>query len=148
MMTNTGAASVAERAIALILQKYGSLKDLPDEFRKVVWVTIYQACAIGLKLEQGGGPNAIAKSFLMDAGRETFDMGEAVRRMEFLEQMVPLVRSGNPRESAGNAQLVVDMLKWGILDAPDMSGIRRLAARKFAKADPMYGQPIPARLTA
>ena len=36
---------------------------------------------------------------------------------------------------------MVDILKWGILDAPDMSGIRRLAARKFAKADPMYGQP-------
>ena len=50
--------SAPERAIKLISSKYGSLKDLPEEFKQVIWVTVYRASIIGLKIENAGGATA------------------------------------------------------------------------------------------
>jgi len=132
-----------ERAINLIRGKYGSLRDLPEEFRQVVWVTAYRASAIGLKIEAGGGSMALMKSMLTDGGRDAKEFEACTRQLQFLEQMVPIVRSADGRQKLADAQLVVDMLKWGITDAADMSAIRRTIARKFAKADGLYEMAVP-----
>lgn len=88
--------SVAERAIELISSKYGSLKNLPEEFRQVIWVTAYRASAIGLKIESSGGAEALTKSVLIDGGRDAREFESSILALEFLEQMVPIVRSGQP----------------------------------------------------
>ena len=132
-----------ERAINLVRAKYGSLVDLPEEFRQVVWVTAYRASAIALKIEAGGGPMALMKSMLADGGRDAKEFDTCTRQLQFVEQMVPIVRSANGRQKLADAQLVVDILKWGITDAADMSAIRRTIARKLAKAHPLYETAVP-----
>jgi hypothetical protein len=132
-----------ERAIKLIGGKYGSLRDLPEELRQVVWVTAYRASAIGLKIEADGGPMALMKSMLIDGGRDAKEFEACSLQLQFLEQMVPIVRSAEGRQKLADAQLAVDILKWGIEDAANMSAIRRMIARKFAKADSLYEMAVP-----
>lgn len=139
--------SVAERAIELISRKYGSLKDLPEEFRQVIWVTAYRASAISLKIENDGGAIALTKSMLIGGGLDAREFETSIRELEFLVQMVPIVRSGQPRQKAADAQLVIDILKWGIIDAPNMSVVRRMITRKFASADKMYDMPMPEEIS-
>ena len=135
--------SVAERAIELISSKYGSLNYLPEEFRQVIWVTVYRASAIALKIENAGSAIALTKSMLIGGGIDAREFETSIRELELLEQMVPIVRSGQPRQKAADAQLVVDILKWGIIDAPNISAVRRMITRKFASANKMYGMPMP-----
>ena len=134
------------RATALILHRYGALTDLPAELAQVVWVTAYRACAIGLKVENGGGAHAITKSMLIGGGHDARELEHRTRQMEFLNQLVPAVREARLEDRNADAQLAVDILKWCILDAPEMSNIRLFIARKFAKADPMYSQGLPQEL--
>jgi hypothetical protein len=135
----------ADRATALILRCYGGLGDLSEEFAKVIWVTAYRACAIGLQLESGGA-EAITKSMLVGGGHDARELEQRTRQMEFLNQIVPIVRAAKPKDRRADAQLAVDILKWNIIDAADMSNIRRLIARKRAEADPMYSQELPQEL--
>lgn len=136
----------ASRATALILRQYGVLVDLPVELAKVVWVIAYRACAIGMKVEDGGGAQAITKSLLVGGGHDAREFEQRTRQMEFLAKIVPIVRAAKSQDRRVDAQLAVDILKWNIIDAPDMSNIRRLIARKLAKADPMYSQDLPQEL--
>lgn len=136
----------ADRAIALILRQYGGLQDLPPEFAKAIWVTAYRACSIGIKMESGGGALAFTKSMLVGGGHDARELEQRTHQMEFLKQMVPIVRAAKPKDRRVDAQLAVDILKWNIIDAADMSNIRRLIARKLAKADPMYSQQLPHEL--
>ena len=72
------------------------------------------------------------------------DLEEATLRIQFLQKMLPVIRANKTDiAKATDAQLVIDILKWGILDAASMSGIKRTILRQFAKADPMYKMPIP-----
>lgn len=136
----------ADRATALILGRYGGLGDLPEELAQVIWVTAYRACAIGLRIETGGGAKAITKSMLICGGHDARELEQRTHQMEFLEQIVPIIRAAKPKEREADTRLAVDILKWNIIKAAEMSGIRRLIARKLAKADPMYSQSIPQEL--
>lgn len=63
--------------------------------------------------------------------------------------MIPIIRSSASRAAQlADSQLLIDLLKWGIVDAGNMSGLRRTIARQFAKADPEYENPIPREVTA
>jgi hypothetical protein len=62
--------------------------------------------------------------------------------------MIPIIRSSGSRAAQlADCQLLNDLLKWGILDAGSMSGLRRTVARQFAKADSEYKNPIPPEIT-
>ena len=136
---------VAKRTIALIQDQHGSLADLPQELVHVIWVTTYRACEISMEIERGGGAHALTKSMLVGGGTDAREFDRRTRQLGFLKQIVPSIKAGTLRERQADTQLVVDMLKWN-MPATEMSGIRRLLARKFAKADAMYNQPIPACL--
>lgn len=136
----------ASRAITLILQNFGALTDLPLELAKVVWVTSYRASVIWSKVESGGGAIALTKSMLVGGGHDAREFEERTSQIKFLNRIVPMLRAANPKDKKSDTQLVVDILKWEILDASDMSYIRRLIARKFAKVDAMYDQSLPQEL--
>ena len=138
---------VAKRTITLIQHQHGSLADLPQELVHVIWVTTYRACEISMKVEEGGGAIALTKSLLVGGGADARELDRRTRQLGFLKQIVPSVRAGTLRERQADAQLVIDMLKWN-MPATEMSGIRRLMARRLAKADAMYKQPVPACLLA
>ena len=145
-MSSTDFASAAsKRAIHLIRDHHGSVADLPQELVQVIWVTTCRACEISMKMEEGGGAAALTKSLLIDGGIDMREFERRTRQLDFLKQIVPSVRAGTSREREADAQLVIDMLKWN-MPATEMSAIRRMLARKFAKADPMYNQPIPSGL--
>lgn len=90
---------------------------------------------------------ALAKSMLIDGGRDAQEWETSIQELEFLEQMVPIVRSGQPRQKTADAQLVVDILKWRIIDAANLSTVRRMIMRKFASADKMYNMPVPEEIS-
>ena len=46
----------------------------------------------------------------------------------------------------GGSQLLVDVLKWDIIDAGDVPWWQRVRARQSATADPMYRKPVPAAI--
>jgi hypothetical protein len=54
---------------------------------------------------------------------------------------LPLIRS-----QEAESQLLIDILKWNIIDAADMSALRRSVGRLFAKADPAYKESVPAEI--
>src|SRR5271168_638104 len=60
-----------------------------------------------------------------------------------IRRLTPSCRHQLPALALADAQLVVDVLKWGIEDAASMSGLRRTILRQFARADPEYEKPIP-----
>jgi hypothetical protein len=75
-------------------------------------------------------------------------MEEATLELEFLKETVPIIQhSRSSWKQAADSQLLVDMLKWKLLDAPNMSLLRRAWARRKAKPDPMYDRPVPLQLT-
>ena len=57
-----------------------------------------------------------------------------------------MVRKTSATERADVAQLLIDILKWDIDNAGEMSGLRRAVVRRFAKADSLYGAPVPNEL--
>ena len=135
-----------ERAIKMISKRYGSLKDIPKEFRQVIWVTAYKASAIGLKIERDGGAEAITKNILLDGGRDAKALKSSVLELQFLDKMVENVRTGKGIERYADAQLVVDVLKWKMEDVTSMSRISRIINRIFAKADKLYDMQVPKKV--
>ncbi len=99
--------------------------------------------------EAQGGANALVKSMLLDGGRLAREFEQSTLRVKLLHDMIPIIRSGTSRAAQlADAQLLIDLLKWGIIDAGSMSGLRRTIARQFAKADPEYDNPVPQEVTA
>jgi hypothetical protein len=131
---------VRRRAINLILQKWGTLRDLPPSVIPVVWVTVYRAVETGMHVEAAGGPSALVKDMLTGIGSQYQELREATSKLTYLERIVPMLRGSARR---GDAQLTIDLLKWNIIDAAHMSRLRRAFARMFAKVDPAYKQRIP-----
>jgi hypothetical protein len=131
------------RAVEWISREFGRLDDVPGSVIPVIWVTVYRSMEAGLEAEKKGGAVGIAKDALL--------LGDMMQRLDtlevslqFLQTMIPIIRaSGSKQDQLADSQLLIDMLKWGMVDAPNMSGLKRLIARRFAKADPMYEQPVP-----
>ena len=139
---------IRTRAISWIAEHFGSLGDLPVEAAVTVWVTVYRALELGATVEREGLYQAAAK--MSKHGKNIRAVVELNARIEkstmtldFLARYVPIMRdTRNPDD----AQLLVDVLKWGIIDAADMSNWRRTWARRSARADPMFGRPVPVEL--
>ena len=136
--------AIRRRAIDFIQKKWGSLGDLPKPLIPVVWVTVYLSLKTAMTVEAEGGSRALLKNTLIGDRRLMPDLQTATARIEFLQKMIPIIRS-NPTQMSklADAQLVIDVLRWGILDAASMSRVRRIVLRQFAKADAEYKMPIP-----
>ena len=132
------------RAVEMIKKNFGSIRDLPKQVWPVIWVTVYRSCEIAMKVEAGGGSNTIVKSILLDGGRDAYEFERGIRKIEFLRNFIPLIRQAKSEiEQLGASSLLIDILKWDIADAGEMSILRRIIARLFAKADPLYAYPVP-----
>lgn len=128
----------------MIKKNFGSIRDLPKQVWPVIWVTAYRSCETAMKIEASGGSNAIVKSMLLGGGRDVYEFERGVRKIELLRNLLPLIRQAKSEmERLGNSSLLIDILKWDITDAGEMSSLRRIIARQFAKADPLYAYPIP-----
>jgi hypothetical protein len=131
------------RAVSWIHREFGRLDDLPKPVIPVIWVTVYRGMETGLEAESKGGALGLVKDALR-SGDLLLRVQESTLAIEFLQKMIPMIRaSRSKRDQLGDSQLLIDMLKWGVLDAPDMSLWQRFRARLSAKADPMYQQPVP-----
>jgi hypothetical protein len=131
------------RAIDWIHCEFGRLDDLPDPLVPVIWVTVYRGMETGLEAESKGGGTGLVKDALQ-LGDLMTRLKRSALAIEFLQKMIPTIRaSRSKRDQLGDSQLLIDVLKWGILDAPDMSLWKRLLARRSAKADAMYQHPVP-----
>ena len=143
MTANYAPDPVREAAIELILKKFGNLRDLSEEFRQVVWVTVYAAMSIGAKIEEGGGARAITKSILLDHGKDARELESSLNQLKFVTQMIHEFRSSNASDAEFAAQMAVDVLKWRMEEAPNMSVLVRMVVRRFSKADKAYGMRVP-----
>ena len=141
--------AVRERAIKYIQKHWGKLGDLPKPLIPVIWVTVYKILRIAMRAEAEGGPMGLLKNRLLGDRRLLPSLEEATMRIELLRKIIPVIRSHTSSEAKlADAQLVIDILKWGIEDAGSMSSIRRALLRQFAKADPEYDKPIPSEINA
>ena len=147
MATGTGMrVDVQARAAALIRKNFGSISDLPESVCLVVWVTAYRSCEVAMNFESSG-PNAIVKDLLAGTGRVGFTFEQSILRMELLRDLVPVIRGAKSgADRLRDAQLLVDILKWNIMDAGNLSRFRRFVARRLAKADDLYRVPVPSDL--
>jgi hypothetical protein len=131
------------RAVNWIHEKLGPVRDLPKEVVEVIWVNVFRSMEVGIESEGKKGPRGLTKD-LIGGGDLMWRFASAMRRLEFILKMVPIIRShSSEREILDDSQLLVDILKWGIIDGADMSWWQRLRARQSADADPMYRQPVP-----
>jgi hypothetical protein len=146
--TNVPQEAVRRRAIDFIQKNWGSLGDLPKPLIPVVWVTIYLSLKIAVVVEAEGGPRTLLKNTLIGDRRLMPDFQDGIAKIEFLKKIIPIIRSSpSPMEKLANAQLAIDVLKWGIIDAGSMSGLRRTILRQFAKADPEYKKSFPPEIS-
>lgn len=131
-------------SIKWIVDRLGSLRDLPDEVAKVAWVTVYRCIEVGVDLENQGGQRGLLKNMLLGNGDLMIRTREATLKLDFLQKMILAIR-GNSNNSArlADGQLLIDILKWGMTDAAEMSSLRRMWVRRSAQADPLYGSSIP-----
>ena len=142
-MTDKQAGTAFSRAVSWIYDHLGPISDLPTSVVPVIWVTVYQAMETGLEAEGRGGATALAKDMLQ-GGNLLMRVETSTHRLDFLRNMISSIRSASSdRERLADSQLLIDMLKWNMLDAPNMSWWGRVRARQSAKADPMYQQPVP-----
>ena len=89
----------------------------------------------------------LLKNRLVGDRRLLPSLAQATMRIELLRKIIPVIRShASSTAKLAGAQLVIDILKWGIEDAGSMSGLRRTLLRQFAKADPEYDKPIPSEI--
>ena len=140
--------AVRERAIEYIQKHWGPLGDLPKPLIPVIWVTVYKALKIAMRAEAEGGPKGLVKNMLVGDRRLLPSVQEATMRIKLLREIIPVISHASSAAKLADAQLVIDILKWGIEDAGSMSGIRRTLLRQFAKADPEYDKPIPLEIDA
>jgi len=148
-MTEADDEAVRKRAIKYIQKHWGSLGDLPKPLIPVIWVTVYKSLRIAMRAEAEGGPKGLVKNMLVGDRRLMQSLDEAIIRIKLLQKIIPIIRSHTSSTAKfADAQLVIDILKWGIEDAGSMSGIRRTLLRQFAKADPEYDKPIPLEIDA
>jgi hypothetical protein len=134
------------RAVDWIHRELGSVHDLPKPVIQVIWITVYRSMETGLEAEAKGGQWGLAKDALQ-RGDLTYLLESSVRRLEFLRKMVPAIRRNqSERGKLADSQLLIDLLKWDILDAPNMTLWQRFRARRSANADPMYQQPVPSAI--
>jgi hypothetical protein len=134
----------SRRSIKWILDRLGSLRDLPDEVAAVVWVTVYRCMGVGIDVENQGGPRGLLKSMLVGHGELMIKAQQAILKLDFLQNMIVTIRDGASNSARlADGQLLIDILKWGMTDAAKMSGLRRMWVRRSAQADPLYGSPIP-----
>lgn len=137
------------RSVKWILDRFGGLHDLPPEVASVVWVTVYRSMEVGIELEDQGGQRGLMKDMILGGGDLTLRTEQAALKLDFLQEMVHHIRN-NPTSSSrlADGQLLVDVLKWGMVDAADMSALRRMWRRRSAKADPLYEGKVPQELYA
>jgi hypothetical protein len=136
--------AVRRFAIEFIRKKWGSLSDLPEILIPVIWVGVYQCLKVSMTAEANGGEKAMTKNMLIGDRRLTWDVKNAITQIDFLQKMISYIRSEHTQmKKLGAAQLVVDILKWKMIDAGNMSGLRRAITRQFAKANPQYEKPVP-----
>ncbi len=151
-MTHNPQLVARQRSIEFIKRKWGSLSDLPQHVVPVVWVTTYRSIEIGMRVEAEGGPHGLLKNKLIGDRQLTPQLQKATLNIEFLEKMISLLRSTpSPRQKSIDGYVLVDFLKWAAdrdIDLANMSGLRRMMMRQFAKADPQYKKPIPPEITA
>jgi hypothetical protein len=140
--------AVRRPSIDFIRKKWGSLGDLPKHVIPVVWVTSYRSIETAMKAEAVGGPRGLLKNSLIGDRQLTQQLEEATIKIKILERMISLLRS-TPSEWARSVDghVLVDLLKWGIIDAGSMSGLRRTLMRQFAKADQEYKKPVPPQVS-
>jgi hypothetical protein len=136
---------VRRRAIHLIIQKWGTLRGLPPAVIPIVWVTVYRAVETGMHVEAAGGPSAVVKDMLIGGGGQYQELREATNKLKYLERIVPMLRGSTRR---GDAQLTIDLLKWNIVDAANMSFLSRAFARLRATPDPAYKDRVPPEIYA
>lgn len=135
---------VRMRAVQLIRQKFGPLADLPQQLWPVVWVTVYRSCEVSLKMEAHGGPQTFLKATLVEGGKAGYEMEMAIRKLELLGDMIPAIRQTKlESDRKADAQLLTDILKWGMNDAVERSSVRRSIARTFARSDPLFAAQVP-----
>jgi len=137
-------SAITVRAVEFIRKNFGSLRDLPKPLISVVWVSIYRTTEIAMRVEASGGSTALLKDALIGDEQLNLKFEEAVLQVEFLQKMIPTIRANkSPTERLSDSQLAIDILKWGIDDAVDISWLKRFVLRKFRKADPLYKRPFP-----
>ena len=142
-MTDKQTGAAFSRAVSWIYDQFGPIGDLPASVVPVVWVTVYGAMEIGLDAEEKGGATDLTKD-IIQGGNLLMRVETSLHALDFLRNMIPTIRSASSdRERKSDSQLLIDMLKWNMLDAPTMSRWGRMRARQSAKADPMYQQAIP-----
>ncbi len=133
MMQGSDAPSredIEQRAIKFIRSSFGSLSDLPQPVVPVIWVTVYRCMEVAMTAEAAGGPKALVKSMFLDGGRLARKFEASTHRLKLLRDMIPIIRSNRSRATqVADSQLLTDLLKWGILDAGSMSGLRRTPPR-------------------
>jgi hypothetical protein len=140
-------ASTEERALSWIETHLGIVSNLHREVIAVIWVTVYRSMEIGAEARSRGGPYGLAAD-KFGGGDLVYRLKKAICELDFLKKKVPCIqREKSSWGKAASSQLFIDMLKWGLLDAPNMSLLRRTFARRRAKADPMYDRPVPPQLT-
>jgi len=134
------------RAVDWIRRELGSVNDLSKPVIQVIWVTVYRSMETGLEAESKGGKWGLVKDTLRQ-GDLMYHFESSLNRLEVLRKMIPAIRQNQSEwGKLGDGQLLIDLLKWDILDAADMSLWQRFRARRSAKADPMYQQPVPSAI--
>ena len=132
------------RAVRLIGEQFGPIGDLPTQLWPVIWVTVYRSCEVAMDLEANGGANAIVKKVLLHGGQAAYEMERSIRNVGLMKDIVPVIRaSKSTMERLGDSQLLIDILKWNITNAGELSVLRRVVARQFARADSLYELPVP-----
>jgi hypothetical protein len=124
--------------------KFSSLADLPARVIPVVWVSSYRAIEISMAVEAAGGPAALTKSMLLEGGDLYQSFDTSILSMKFVIDMVAIIRSAqSATEQEADCQLLIDVIKWGITDAANMTMDQRVRARVLTRPDEEYDSPVP-----
>lgn len=108
---------------------------------KVIWVTSYRASEAAIKIEEDGG---LFKSCLMSGGQAGYEFEKSVHSIEFLKVMIPIIRDSKSNlDRKLNMAMLMDILKWNIIEAQNMSNLIRSIRRRFAKAGHFYYSSVP-----
>jgi hypothetical protein len=137
---------IVSRAVEWIRHELGGVHDLSKLVIQVIWVTVYRSMETLLEAEAKGRPLGLLKDTLQQ-GDLMYRLESSTNRLNFLRKMIPAIRQNQTeRGKHADSQLLIDLLKWDMLDAPDMSLWQRYRARRSGKADPMYEQSVPSAI--